>query len=212
MSNRSATSIAYSCTLRNTPARLKVAERAEPGEKAMSPTKRPRRKASQVVRPPMGQRIYEKRTELGFSQEYIAEMIGAPQSWTTKVERGEIKFGDPARMRALAQLLRLDYDELLLLSGIVDRREGARKFADLLPPPEQARLEALHQQLDPLLIRLDGEDIQTIKRLTETLARARDTRLSADPTDSPAQQDPSSPETPGTPNGATSPTPDVCGR
>jgi transcriptional regulator with XRE-family HTH domain len=174
--------------------------------------RRDRRASEEIDRGPLGTMIKEKRDALGFSQEYIAEQMNVPLSWLSKAERGEIRRPNLERMRALARVLNLNIDDMMLTAGWFRAPSAVDRMMQQLDEEGVARLRELHNRLDPLLIRLTGDDIETIRRLAETLARANDLRQSSDPTDSPAQRDPSSPETPGNPNGATSPTPDACGR
>ena len=90
-----------------------------------------------------GQRIRELRESNGFTQRQLADRLHVSVSYISKVENERLHFGDyPSEkfIQSLAELLKTDEDELLLLSDRVpaalrkrirERPEAFRLFAEL---------------------------------------------------------------------------------
>ena len=69
----------------------------------------------------IGERIYKKRKELGFTQEELADLSGLSQSFLTCIERGEKGPGFDSIIR-ISRALKTSTDYLLL--GIISKEES----------------------------------------------------------------------------------------
>ena len=162
----------------------------------------------------VGDIVRVRRMELGWSQSDLAERVGVGQRRISYIEHN--KFVDALRsdlLRRLAEALGLRYDDLAVAAGLVSTRNAARALYKLhqMDGRDRDRLAEIHGRLDPLLIRLDGEDIATLERMADTLAAAADLRRAADPRP-PDRPAPSSPGNTAPDPGPTLPSESGCGR
>jgi transcriptional regulator with XRE-family HTH domain len=127
----------------------------------------------------LGDRIRQRRKELGYTQENVAELMHATQSWFHKIEDGQIKRPSGQRLRTLADVLGLDFDELSVLAGLADRPSTAAKFRATLPEEDAARLEEMHTRIDPLLTRMEADEFQALVRHAKLLVKISDGRRQA---------------------------------
>jgi transcriptional regulator with XRE-family HTH domain len=72
-----------------------------------------------MARADFGKRIRRLRTERKISLRSFAKTIGISPTYLSKVERGEFPPPAEARVKAIAEALMLDSDELLALAGKV---------------------------------------------------------------------------------------------
>lgn len=103
-----------------------------------------------------GQRLRELRTGKSLSQRALAQVIGVSHTYVSKIETGNLDFGDfPSKelILKLAKALEADADELLLLAGkvpegirrrILERPDAFRKLADL----DNQALDELMEQVE----------------------------------------------------------------
>ena len=95
-----------------------------------------------VVRPKLGQLIYERRKKRGLSQWDLAHAVGSDQGYISKLERGERPAPDEV-LRAIAPLLgvpfrtlvlaRSDEDDEVIQAVEGDRREYDVRYAGIMP-------------------------------------------------------------------------------
>ena len=75
-------------------------------------------------REPTGQRIARARRRRGLSQAVLAGLVGRSESWLSQVERGKRSVDSHSVLVRLAEILRVDIEEL---TGSADRDEtGSR--------------------------------------------------------------------------------------
>jgi transcriptional regulator with XRE-family HTH domain len=151
----------------------------------------------------LGDRIRERRNELGYTQEKVAELMHATQSWYHKIEDGQIKRPSGQRLRTLADVLGLDFDDLSVLAGLADRPTTGAKFRATLPEEDAARLEEMHTRLDPHLVKLSPAQFQVVLQTAELWAEGHEIRQSraldqgdTPPAPSPAPDERSEPQPP----------------
>jgi len=82
-------------------------------------------RANMVGNPRFGRRVRElreekRRTDPTFSLRQFAEAVGISPTFLSKVETGEFNPPAPDKIKKMAELLRVDPDELLALAGKVD--------------------------------------------------------------------------------------------
>ncbi len=66
----------------------------------------------------MGQRIRQKRLELGLTQEELGQKLGIKKSAISKIEKGEIKAIDRDYIAKMVQLFHCDANWLMDLDGV----------------------------------------------------------------------------------------------
>jgi transcriptional regulator with XRE-family HTH domain len=103
-----------------------------------------------------GEKIRELRKEKGLSQRGLGDLVGVSFTYISKVENEKLDFGDyPSEelIRKLAQALKTDEDELLLLAEkipeqirqrVLERPDAFRKFATL----KDADIDKILKQID----------------------------------------------------------------
>jgi transcriptional regulator with XRE-family HTH domain len=72
-----------------------------------------------------GQRIARARRQRGLSQAVLAGLVGRSESWLSQVERGKRGIDSHSVLRRLAEVLRVDIEEL---TGSADRDETGRAY------------------------------------------------------------------------------------
>jgi transcriptional regulator with XRE-family HTH domain len=84
-----------------------------------------------------GQRIARARRRRGLSQAVLAGLVGRSESWLSQVERGKRGVDSHSVLRRLAEVLRVDIDEL---TGSADRGETGRHAHPAASLIEQAMM------------------------------------------------------------------------
>jgi transcriptional regulator with XRE-family HTH domain len=88
-------------------------------------------------REPTGQRIARARRRRGLSQAVLAGLAGRSESWLSQVERGKRGVDSHSVLVRLAEVLRVDVEEL---TGSADRDETGRRAYAVAPLIEQAMM------------------------------------------------------------------------
>ena len=88
-------------------------------------------------REPTGQRIARARRRRGLSQAVLAGLVGRSESWLSQVERGKRGVDSHSVLVRLAEVLRVDIEEL---TGSADRDETGRHAYTAAPLIEQAMM------------------------------------------------------------------------
>ena len=88
-------------------------------------------------RAPTGQRIARARRRRGLSQTVLAGLVGRSESWLSQVERGKRSVDSHSVLLRLAEVLRVDLEEL---TGSADRNETGRPAHPAAPLIEQAMM------------------------------------------------------------------------
>jgi len=83
-----------------------------------------------------GQRIARARRRRGLSQAVLAGLVGRSESWLSQVERGRRGVDSHSVLVRLAEVLRVDIEEL---TGSADYDETGRAYPAAWPPPSAAR-------------------------------------------------------------------------
>lgn len=132
-----------------------------------SPATHPREKPTTTA---LGETIRRIRRERGWSQERLAEAIGGAmqQSDVSALERGRVGLPRRQRIEAIANVLGMPLGELLAASGwssadayFVDADQGA---------PD---LSAIRSALDAVVGQLTEEEVESVIRYGQHLARER---------------------------------------
>jgi transcriptional regulator with XRE-family HTH domain len=84
-----------------------------------------------------GQRIARARRRRGLSQAVLAGLVGRSESWLSQVERGKRSVDSHSVLLRLAEVLRVDLEEL---TGSADRNETGRPAHPAAPLIEQAMM------------------------------------------------------------------------
>ena len=84
-----------------------------------------------------GQRIARARRRRGLSQAVLAGLVGRSESWLSQVERGKRGVDSHSVLGRLAEVLRVDIEEL---TGSADRDETSRRAHPAAPLIEQAMM------------------------------------------------------------------------
>ena len=84
-----------------------------------------------------GQRIARARRRRGLSQAVLAGLVGRSESWLSQVERGKRGVDSHSVLARLAEVLRVDIEEL---TGSADRDETGRRAYTAAPLIEQAMM------------------------------------------------------------------------
>jgi transcriptional regulator with XRE-family HTH domain len=84
-----------------------------------------------------GQRIARARRRRGLSQAVLAGLVGRSESWLSQVERGKRGVDSHSVLVRLAEVLRVDIEEL---TGSADRDETGRRAHPAAPLIEQAMM------------------------------------------------------------------------
>jgi transcriptional regulator with XRE-family HTH domain len=84
-----------------------------------------------------GQRIARARRRRGLSQAVLAGLVGRSESWLSQVERGRRGVDSHSVLLRLAEVLRVDIEEL---TGSADRDETGRPAHPAVPLIEQAMM------------------------------------------------------------------------
>ncbi len=84
-----------------------------------------------------GQRIARARRRRGLSQAVLAGLVGRSESWLSQVERGKRGVDSHSVLVRLAEVLRVDIEEL---TGSADRDETGRRAYPAAPLIEQAMM------------------------------------------------------------------------
>src|SRR5436305_15221097 len=82
-----------------------------------------------------GQRIARARRRRGLSQAVLAGLVGRSESWLSQVERGKRGVDSHSVLLRLAEVLRVDLEEL---TGSADRNATGRPAHPAVPVIEQA--------------------------------------------------------------------------
>ena len=88
-------------------------------------------------REPTGQRIARARRRRGLSQAVLAGLVGRSESWLSQVERGKRGVDSHSVLVRLAEILRVDIEEL---TGSADRDETGSRAHPAAPLIEQAMM------------------------------------------------------------------------
>src|ERR1700746_3321199 len=88
-------------------------------------------------REPTGQRIARARRRRGLSQAVLAGLVGRSESWLSQVERGKRGIDSHSVLVRLADVLRVDIEEL---TGAGDGDEPGRRVHPAASPIEQAMM------------------------------------------------------------------------
>jgi transcriptional regulator with XRE-family HTH domain len=136
--------------------------------------RRERRASADIDRGPLRTLIKSKRDELGFSQEYVADQINVPLSWYSKVERGEMRQPNIERLRAVASILRLDADEVMIAAGWVRTAAAADRLLQQLDSEDAARLREMHNRIDPYFVRLTPAQVNVVLDTAKLWATSRE--------------------------------------
>ncbi len=92
---------------------------------------------TQSDREPTGQRIARARRRRGLSQAVLAGLVGRSESWLSQVERGKRGVDSHSVLVRLAEILRVDIEEL---TGSADRDETGSRAHPAAPLIEQAMM------------------------------------------------------------------------
>jgi transcriptional regulator with XRE-family HTH domain len=84
-----------------------------------------------------GQRIARARRRRGLSQAVLAGLVGRSESWLSQVERGKRSVDSHSVLLRLAEVLRVDIEEL---TGSADRDETGRRAYPAASLIEQAMM------------------------------------------------------------------------
>ena len=84
-----------------------------------------------------GQRIARARRRRGLSQAVLADLVGRSESWLSQVERGKRGVDSHSVLVRLAEILRVDIEEL---TGSADRDETGRRAHPAAPLIERAMM------------------------------------------------------------------------
>ena len=79
----------------------------------------------------LGQRVRQRRRELDWTQEHLADLSGIPQYHLSAIERGRIKKINSDTLRSLARALRVSADWLLELEDEKGESEPAMVALDV---------------------------------------------------------------------------------
>lgn len=103
-----------------------------------------------------GERVRQLRTQRGLTQRDLAQRIGVSNTYISKIENGNLHFGDyPSEkfIHKLADVLQADEDELLLLADKVPA--AIRKRVRERPDAFQALAGLDDKTLDGLMISIN---------------------------------------------------------
>ena len=130
----------------------------------------------------LGTLVRARRTELGLTQERLAEQVGRSQRWVSHIESGKaVGAMRTDLLYRLADALRVDPDALAVAAGIVRTRKAAaarRMLADM-SQPDRVRLAEMHGQLDRHLLRLSPTQFEHVLQTARMWAEAADIRSQA---------------------------------
>jgi transcriptional regulator with XRE-family HTH domain len=70
-----------------------------------------------IVNPRLGAAIRDEREQAGLSLRELADRCGVHYSAIAKIEQGQVASPDPAKLRAIARVLKMDVRDLYALSG-----------------------------------------------------------------------------------------------
>lgn len=88
----------------------------------------------------LGQIVYDRRLQRGWTQNDLAEHMDMSQEWVTKIETGRIKAPKLQSLKKLASILGLDVEILVIASGYSDSVKGARAIAESTPEYDATNL------------------------------------------------------------------------
>lgn len=125
----------------------------------------------------MGQRIRQKRIELGLTQEELGKKIGVKKSTISKIEKGEVKTIDRDYIAKMIQLFHCDPSWLMDLSDVdsveltysAPGKEPIKAIVNLEPPvigPASLRAKLYQAAVDVL-----PENLQTAIDILKSLGR-----------------------------------------
>lgn len=125
----------------------------------------------------MGQRIRQKRLELGLTQEELGKKIGVKKSTISKIEKGEAKTIDRDYLAKMIQLFHCDPSWLLDLNGVdsveltysAPGKETIKATVNLEPPiigPSSLRAKLYQAATD-----VPPENLQTAIDVLKALAQ-----------------------------------------
>lgn len=126
----------------------------------------------------IGEKIYNRRKELGLTLEQVGDAVGVGKSTVRKWENGMIKNMGRDKIAALAGVLKMNPVELVPYSNLEQSTYGeVFEMSD----EDQQRLEALHQ--DPRLgilfdhtRKMKEEDVDFMIQMAERMIQERDGR------------------------------------
>lgn len=129
------------------------------------------------TRETVGELIYRKRKEKGWSQQELADRAGISQRTVSGLERGTRKGTRSASLIPMLDALGIPHDEYALAAGWVQTRHAAmklRRLADELNADERVRLEKAHAKLDKYLVKMDPETLDYMVQTAQTVTRHLD--------------------------------------
>lgn len=125
----------------------------------------------------MGQRIRQKRIELGLTQEELGKKIGVKKSTISKIEKGEVKTIDRDYIAKMIQLFHCDPSWLMDLSDVdsveltysAPGKEPIKAIVNLEPPI--IGTASLRAKLYQAAVDVLPENLQTAIDILKTLGR-----------------------------------------
>lgn len=88
----------------------------------------------------LGQIVYDRRLQRGWTQNDLAEHMDMSQEWVTKIETGRIKAPKLQSLKRLAVVLGINVEVLVIAAGFSDTAKGARAIAESAPDYDPTNL------------------------------------------------------------------------
>lgn len=113
--------------------------------------------------------VRQAREEAGLTQEQVSAAVGKSSRWCSAVETGEITSPRVPTLRRLADVLRLDVDDLIIAANLARTKAAARRLAATEPPTVNADEEPMRLEACAIIEGLPYEKlVPTIKYLRTT--------------------------------------------
>lgn len=100
----------------------------------------------------VGEIVRGARTDLGLTQDQLAERLSMSQRWVSALEANEIKYPRKKTLERIAFVLRVSFTDLLIAAGYARTNEEASRLAsspDTDGPSVGERLDAIYAELSP---------------------------------------------------------------
>lgn len=103
---------------------------------------------------PLGRLVYDRRREMGLTQEEVSVRVGMSQEWTSMLERGRIKQPRVSALQRLAKVLELPTEQVILASGMASTRGAAQALTpEDIDHPDLVLLVERMRRLSPEALR-----------------------------------------------------------
>lgn len=103
--------------------------------------------------------VRQARMEQGLTQQEVAARAGRSQKWVSRIEMGITIRPDVKDLRTLAEVLKLDLDELILATQMTRSHHFARQLREV-PKPEVRNAKEMRAELLDIAQRLDSRKLE----------------------------------------------------